>query len=1164
MKKNKKVPWIILRIMKVSIPLITLGFVFSGISYAYDGLAQEFLNKPVTLKVREVRLYEVLSSIEKQAGVGFVYSSKAIKANRKVSVTANKLRLSELLYQVLTPLEINFRIVEGQIILNPADPHSQADGTTGSPGQVSESGAPVHKSLQEIRGRVLDENGEGLPGVSVLIKGSSRGTSTDMNGNFSLNDTDENTVLVFSFVGYITREAVVGNQTEIEILLKIDEKALEEVVVVGYGTALKKDLTGSVASIAQDKIKDLPVATLDQKMIGQVAGVQIQQLSGSPGGGTSVRIRGAGSLGAGNEPLYVVDGMPYSAGLDQNLNPLMLINPNDIESITVLKDASSTAMYGSRGSNGVVMVTTKKGQYNKTQVTVSAMRGVQQVPRKGRPNLMNQQEFADFQRNKIDIVVRRTENRDATPDDYPEAYRYPERLVGEGTDWYDALLQDAPIEDYNISIQKGGADSRLDLGLGYFRQGGVLKYTGIERYSAKLGVETGIGPKVTVGANLQPTFIVQNRSNTNTNRQDIIGTAIWANPLLSPYDSEGNVVPYLVSPQSKYHSAWSFANPLFILRETTLREKQFQSLGNAWLTWNIIPGLEWKTALNTQWSSSNYFSFSPSTIGGANQPPVPGTGSSSHDRSGHFNWLVENTLSYNQTFGIHKFDAVLGYTTQKSSVRGINLNAAPYSNDLIQTINAAQAIRTWDENVSEWSMISYLGRINYSLKGKYLLTGTFRSDGSSRFGTNNKFAAFPSVAAAWRLSEENFLQKNRVVTDLKLRASYGLSGNNNIGNYAHLATIAAGAYVFGNNQVTASYVGLPNPNLTWEESRQLDIGMDAEFFEGRLNATVDFYNRRSSNMLLNDIIPAITGFNSQMVNKGNVRNRGVEISVGGTPLDGNSASGALKWDVNANIAFNRNMVLSINENNDRILSGNNDGFPTHITVAGKPIGQFFGFELLGLYTAADIDNPDIIKTTQVYEGNPKYRDVDGDGIINDLLDYTIIGNPHPDFIFGLTNNFSFKRFSLGIIINGQKGGQVMNGLRQTVDNLMGFFNVRKEWVNRWRSSENPGAGMLYGIPKLAPSWGHRVSTLWVEDASFLRIANVTLGYTLPGSLTGKTKFINGCRLYLTIQNLAMFTRYEGANPEAQARNVNNTLSPGFDMTSYPLNRTSSIGINLSF
>ncbi|TDB67900.1 SusC/RagA family TonB-linked outer membrane protein [Arundinibacter roseus] len=1010
-----------------------------------------------------------------------------------------------------------------------------------------------------VNGTVRDETGGGLPGVSVVIKGTTRGTTSDSEGAFELDVPNDSDILVFSFVGYKCQEILVGTRSILSVVMVPESKALNEVVVVGYGTQKAKDLTGAVSTINQDLVKDWPVATLDQKMIGQVAGVQITQPSGSPGGGTSIRIRGSGSLGAGNEPLYVVDGMPYSAGLNQNLNPLMLINPNDIESITVLKDASSTAIYGSRGANGVILINTKKGTFNRTQVQFSTMMGVQQVPQKGRPNMMNQRDFADYQRNKIDIAVRRAENRASTLDDYPVEYRNLDQLQGDGTDWYDLLLRDAAIRDYNVSVQKGSEDSRMDFSLGYFKQDGVLKYTGVERYSSKLSMETNLGRAVTAGATIQPTFIKQNRTNTNSNREDVIGVATWANPLTTPYDANGELVPYVRSPQSKYHSAWSFANPLFVLRETSQTQEQFQNLGSAYLQWDILPGLTAKTSLNTIWSTSKFSSFTPSTVGGSNRPPVAGTGMSSNSRAENFNWLIENTITYNKAFGNHRINVLGGYTTQKSTGNSISLNASPYSNDLIETINAAQAISTWDQNVNEWSIISYLGRINYNFQDKYLLTATIRSDGSSRFGANNRYATFPSIAGAWRVSKERFLANSKAISSLKLRASYGTSGNNNIGNYSHLASINANSYVFANNLVTASFVGLSNPFLTWEESSQIDAGIDLELFKSNLLLTVDFYNRKSQNMLLNDIIPAITGFNSQIVNKGNVRNRGLEISLGGSPL-----VRAVRWDINANIAFNRNTVLSLNDNSDRILSGNNDGNPTHISVVGKPIGQFFGFINDGVYSAADIANPDIVKTPQVYEGNPKYRDTNGDGIVSDLLDYAIIGNPQPNFIFGLSNNFSYKRFTLGVIINGQQGGQVMNGLRQSVDNLQGFFNVRQEWVNRWRSSDNPGDGMLSGVPKLTPSWGHRVNTLWVEDASFLRIANLNFGYSIPETLLKKTGFISSCRIYATVQNLAMFTNYEGANPEAQSRNIDNTLSPGFDMSSYPLSRTSSIGINVSF
>ncbi len=1117
-------------------------------SYAHDSKAQEYLNRRLSLNVENVEIKSVLAEIEKATEVRFVYSSQVINKAQRITLKQNQVSLASLLDKLFEPLQVRYELMGRKVIL-----------TKGSDREAPEMEGATGALLRLIKGRVLDESGIPLPGVSVVVKGSTLGTSTDVEGRFELELPTDASVLVFSFVGFRSEEVALGKASELDIMLRVENKALNEVVVVGYGTQRAKDLTGAVATLHQEVVKDLPVSSLDQKMIGQVAGVQIQQVSGAPGSGTSVRIRGSGSLGAGNEPLYVVDGMPYSAGLNQNLNPLMLINPNDIESISILKDASSTAIYGSRGSNGVVLITTKKGSFNKTQISFSAMSGVQTVPQRGRPDLMNQRQFAELQRNKIDIAVFRSEKRAATENDYPVEYRNLDNLNGSGTDWYDLILQSAPIHDYNVNVQKGGEDSRMNFSMGYFKQDGVLKHTGVERITSKVSMETTLKDKFTIGGTLQPTYIKQNRTNTNSNREDVIGIANWANPTMSPYDANGQLIPYIRSPQSKYHSAWSFANPLFVLQESKQIQEQFQNLGVAFIQWDILPGLVAKSSLNTIWSTSKYFQFTPSTVGGSNRPPVAGTGQASSNNGTSFNWLIENTLTYNKNFGDHRINALLGYTAQKSTSGAVNIDAGPYSNDLVQTINAAQGITNWDQNINEWSIISYLGRLNYGFQDKYLLTATLRSDGSSRFGSQNRFAYFPSVAGAWRLSEEEFLKNNSAIKDLKLRASFGTSGNNNIGNYSHLAQIHQGSYAFNNTQVAAAYVGLPNPYLTWEESSQIDAGLDLELFQNNLSLTLDFYSRKSKNMLLNDVIPAITGFSNQIVNKGNVRNRGVELTLGASPI-----SGPFNWDVNLNVAINRNKVLSLNDNSDRILSGSNDGNPTHVSVVGKPIGQFFGFELEGVYTAADVANPDIIKTTQVYEGNPKYKDVNGDGVVNDLLDYTIIGNPHPNFTFGFTNNFSYKRFSVGLIVNGQQGGQVMNGLRQTVDNLQGFFNVRQAWVNRWVSPEQPGDGMHSGVPKLTPSWGHRVNSLWVEDASFIRIANVSLGYTLPDAWVKKSGFINGCRIYATVQNLAMFTAYEGANPEGQSRNINNTLSPGFDMSSYPLARTTSFGLNLSF
>jgi TonB-linked SusC/RagA family outer membrane protein len=1016
------------------------------------------------------------------------------------------------------------------------------------------------QAKRQVSGTVTDATGEPIVGANVSEKGALNGIATDADGKFSLT-VGENAVLQVSYIGFILQEIsvleIIDGDGRLIIKLLEDTRALEDVVVVGYGTMKKIDLTGSIATVNQKFITNIQASSIDQKIIGQVAGVQIQQLSGTPGGGTSIKIRGSGSLGAGNEPLYVIDGMPYSSQMNQETNPLIFINPNDIESITILKDASSTAIYGSRGANGVIMITTRTGIQNKTQVNYSFNIGVQEVPQNGRPKMLNQRQFAELQRDRIDIAVRRQENREPVTEDYPLEYRDLDRLTGKGTDWYGMLLRSAIRQEHNMSLSSGTDKSHTFFSLGYLTQEGVLKSTGLNRYSSKLTVDNKIG-NILINASLQPVYIDQKRANTNAAREDVIGISIWENPVVSPYDENGNLRPYITSPNSKYHTAWSFANPLYALENTIRNLQEFRNLGSAFIEWEVIEGLKAKTSLSTIFSASKYSLYVPGTVGGSNTPPT-GLGRSSNSRSHSFNWLSETTMDYQKRLKDHSFNVLLGYSMQKSISKGLNLEAGPYPNDLIETINAAQEIGTWGESVGEWSMISYIGRVNYSFLDKYILTATFRSDGSSRFGTNNRFAFFPSFAGGWRISEENFLKNNKYISNLKLRASYGKSGNNNIGDYQHLPSIIAGDYILNNTQVSAPYVGLANPYLGWEESEQIDLGLDINLFQNRLSLVIDVYNRESKDMLLNDVIPTITGFSSQITNKGSVRNRGLEIDLSGYPVEG-----TFSWDAGISISFNRNVVLSTNADNNRILSGSIDGRVSHITEVGKPVGQFFGFILDGVYTAEDMNDPDVAKYPTAYEGAGKYRDMDGDGIITEILDYTTIGNPHPDFIYGIRNNFYYKGFDLGILINGQYGGKVVNGLRMTTDNLQGFFNVGAEWANRWRSPEQPGDGIHAGVVPQTPSLGHRFNTSWLENASYLRIANVTLGYSLPKHLSKKISFISNVRASISVQNLHTFTSYSGANPESKQSGINNTLAPGLDMTSYPLSRTVAFGLQMTF
>ncbi|MCD8178477.1 MAG: TonB-dependent receptor [Tannerellaceae bacterium] len=1118
--------------MKLSTLFLIIGI---NLATAASGYSQSML---LTLKMNEKTLREVFNEIEQNSEYIFFYNDKAVNIHRKVSIDVVNQHIENILDQLFRETDNTYRIDDRQVYI------------------ARNQQAINQQAKKTITGKIIDAHGEAVIGANVMEKDTHNGTISDFDGQFTLQVPDEAFIRI-SYIGYLPREIPVKGRTNFSIVLQEDKQTLEDVVVVGYGTLKKIDLTGSVSTINQQMISNVQAATLDQKMIGQVAGVQIQQLSGAPGAGTSVKIRGSGSLGAGNEPLYVIDGMPYSSTMNQQTNPLLFINPDDIETITILKDASSTTIYGSRGANGVIMVTTKKGTAGKTQINYSMNVGFQQVPQKGRPQMLNQRQFAELQRDRIDLAVRKQENREPTPEDYPEEYRDLESLTGKGTDWYDMLLQTALKQEHTVSISHGSEDTRTFFSPGYMNQEGVIRHTGLERYSAKLNVDNQFG-KVLINASLQPVYINQKIANTNSGRSDVIGIALWANPVLSPYDEKGNLIEYLTSPQNRYHTAWGFVNPLYMLENTIRTQQEVRNLGSSFVEWEIIDGLKVKTSINTIFAGSRSTRYTPGSVGGENNPPS-GLGKSSNYQEHSFNWLWETTLNYQKRFKSHSINALVGYSRQRHTGKGMSIDAGPYPNDLIETINAAQEISSWDESVGKWSMISYIGRLNYSFRDKYLFTATFRSDGSSRFGVNNRFAFFPSFAGGWRISEENFLKENKYISNLKLRVSYGKSGNNNIGNYQHLPTIISGSYVFNNTEVSAPYVGLSNPYLGWEESGQIDLDIDLSLFQNRLALIVDLYNRKSNNMLINDVIPTITGFSSQIANKGSVRNRGLEIDLSGSPV-----RSTFVWEAGVSISFNRNKVLSTNANNDRILSGNVDGRSSHITEVGKPIGQFFRFVSDGIYTAEDLANPDVAKYPTAYEGAVKYLDLDGDGTITEILDYTAIGNPHPDFIFGIRNSFYYKNFDLSIIANGQYGGKVVNGLRMSTDNLQGFFNVGAEWANRWRSPENPGDGIHAGVVAQTPSLGHRLNSLWIEDATYLRIANITFGYTIPQQLVRKTKFISQVRASCSIQNVATFTGYSGANPESKQNGIDNTLAPGLDMTSYPLARTVTFSLQIGF
>jgi len=1007
-----------------------------------------------------------------------------------------------------------------------------------------------------VSGQVTDSSGNPLPGVTVQIAGKSQGTQTSAGGQFSI-AAAAGDVLSFHYIGYDEKRVQVGSQPVINVRLITSTAGLNEVVVIGYGTQQKKDLTGAVANVSGKQLQDLPVAGMDQKLTGQVPGVQVSSVTGTPGGGAAVRIRGSGSIGAGSDPLYVVDGFPLSSGFDQQASPLNIINPDDIESITVLKDASSTAIYGSRGSNGVVVVTTKHGKSGVPRVSLNTNTGFQEVPQKGRPQMLNAREFAQFRK---DIIIDDFASRGqtATDADIPEEYRNPGKY-GAGTNWYNTVLKKALQHNTTLSVSGGTENTKYNFSAGYYTQDGVMRYTGYDRYSVRANIESRIGRKVKIGLNLAPTYSTQQVNNFENSFTDVLTQSLWLSPLIPVYDNNGQRTPYISSP-----GMFSAANPLNSLEYGVTNVKSFNGLGNIYGEYEIINGLKAKASFNVNYGNGSTFVFNPSFLGGVNNPP-PSIPNSSQSKANAMNWLTEMLLSYDKTFGKdHALNVVLGYTAQKERRDFLQINASNYPDDKIQPIGAAATIPSYSQDVQEWAVLSYLGRINYSLKDKYLFTVTVRSDGSSRFGYNNRYGTFPSGAIAWRASEEEFLKRVSWLSDLKLRASYGLSGNYNIGNYTYMSNIAAYNYAFGGQIANGrSASSLSNFDLTWEESSQLDVGMDAGLFGNRINLTVDYYRRITKGMLYNSEIPLSSGYTNVIINSGKIKNQGIEIGINSDNLDG-----ALKWTTNANIAFNRNKVLALNAKNDPIYSGRSgEGSFQHITEVGKPVGLFYGYVVEGVYKDQDDLNRSPRHVTSVV-GSIKYKDVDGNGIIEPVNDFAIIGDPNPKFIWGLTNNFSYKGFDLGIVLVGSQGGQVMKTANQYLLNIDGIFNVDRKVLNRWRSPEQPGDGVTPTTNGARVIY-RDVNSSWIESSSFMRIQNITLGYNFSRRWLEHTKFISGARLYAGVQNLHTFTGYSGANPEVSRKTVSGNatstaLTPGEDFTNYPIARTFTLGLNLSF
>ena len=1052
-----------------------------------------------------------------------------------------------------------------------------------------------------LKGIIRSQNQDPVAGASVVIKQAqnkiSRGTATDSTGAFQFSGlpVGPGYSLTVTSIGFQTKTVSGYTQSDASpgtIIIELvpqtgDQGTLSDVVVVGYGTQRRREVSGAIASLRASDLQSQPVANIEQAIAGKMAGVQVLQNSGAPGGSISVRVRGLNSISAGVDPLYVVDGFPLSNDL-KNLqgstdlinitgtstfqkapNPLSSLNTDDIESIEVLKDASAAAIYGSRASNGVVLITTKKGSRSGApRISYSTYAGVQQVGKKIK--LMDA-----YQWSKLAYEAKNNAYLDAVPGanisdnntvranaNYqipPEILPYLANTPGlTNTDWQDAIFRSAPIQNHTLSASGGSDKFQYYISGNYFDQRGIVIASGYKRYGVRANFTADLTSKLKVGLNLNPTYNYHDLVNTEGPfiYDGVINNALKATPIFPVYNADGSLAV-------NFQNTWAYnysggENPVALATQISDKLEHVRNLGNIYGQYEIIRGLNLRSSVSTD---INYFGrnfYRPSTLGTYRpiQQGAPTIPKGSSQTAIAKNWLWENTLTYDlQVADRHKFNVLLGYSAQKNQTSANEVDATNFPNNSVQTLNAG-TVNGGYSTKSEWSLISYIGRVNYNFDEKYFLSASLRRDGSSRFGANNKWGYFPAVSGAWLLSAEDFYHLP-VLSETKLRASYGLTGNFQITNYGSYDLLSANNYILGaGNGTLFNGTGLSqpaNPDLTWEKTAQLNLGIDLGLLNNRIYLSADYYRSETRDLLLNVPVPLSSGFPTALRNVGKVQNKGIELNITSRNL-----RGRLNWTTNFNISANRNKVLQLGPNGAPIIS---DGgvASLFITQIGSPIGSYYGYVNGGVFKdQKEIDNYPHYATAK--PGDRRFIDVNGDKKI-DANDRTQIGSYFPNFIAGFTNEFSFKGFDLSVSLQAVQGNEILNLQRRYLFNLEGNANQYSEALTYWKSPTDPGDGNVMRANRVSNANSAQISSFHVEDGSFLRIRSLVLGYTFNSKVFHNK--IKSLRLYASAQNLYTWTKYLGYNPEVNAR-PDNALSQGEDYGSYPLARTIIGGLNLSF
>ncbi|MCE6989572.1 TonB-dependent receptor [Dyadobacter sp. CY323] len=1096
--------------MKISAVQMAIWLFCSGISFAHDGRAQDLLNKSVTINAEEKGLRHVLAELEKQADVRFVYSSKAIKADRKISVNAKGQRLSEVLEKLLIPLQVNYRIVEGQIILNPVVIRSSEAVKEASSVMVETEKVNSVVDMN-IRGKVTDEKGEGLPGVNVVQKGTQKGTVTDVDGNFFIDVPDASAVLVFSFVGYLSQEVQVNSRTLIDVTLKVNDKTLEEVVVVGYGTARKKDLTGAVASVNVEDTRLQPNTNATQMLRGTTAGVQVTD-NGRPGRNAAINIRGINSISASNAPLIVLDGIIYAGGSFAD------INPNDIESIDILKDASSTAIYGSLATNGVIEITTKKGKLGKPKFALNTYMGFSDYA--FLPDFLTPEQY---------LAAR----KDAEIADGGSVPFWPSELANIAANRtiepFEEIRQNAPMSNYELSVS--GKTDRVN----YFFSGGYtaakspVRGDNFGRISSrlnlgvqatdwlKLGINSGFssrddsGVRVDLGATTQLSPFAQL----------YLEDGVSPKPL--PMDIGGVPSPIMSNILNKRHS---ITNILFT---------------NIFAEMQLWKGLSYKINGGYTRTDSKLFQYAPA------YKPVNRLGSGSKRHGESQNFTLENIVKYQQNIGKdHHLDLTLLYGLYEFKNEFSQLSSQNIFNDALG-YNALEIGENFniDAGASENKQNSGMARLGYTLKGKYFVTLSMRRDGYSAFGAGNKFGVFPAAALSWNMSEEDFFKGIKEINFMKLRASWGRNGNRGVSEYSSLSQVSQGNYVFGDGSPTSvglSTSTLANPNLGWETTESFNIGADVEAFSNRIGASVNFYQSNTFDLLLEQTIPNTNGFEKFLRNIGETSNYGLEIDLKTV----NIRKGDFEWNTRLAYSFNRNKIVKLT-GVDLNSDGREDDDIASGWFIGQPLGSNFSYVFDGIYQVGD----DLSLIPGSMPGDIKYKDVSGpDGVPDGKItpdDRAVVSNNQANFNMGITNILTYKGFSLSFMLNIRQGGYSSVGMLNPGNNFYDQMNFLD--VPYW-TPENP----INDYARI--NYRNPLGYGFYQSRSFVRLQDVSFSYSIPETITKKAR-LGSVQIYVSGKNLATWTKWKGWDPEFGAGG----RSPG---DNGPLLKTYIAGINISF